>query len=176
MARRVLLPHEIGIRLHRATNAIEEINGVLFYRAKGSDCPIESFFLTGVGNPGHVASKPERIEVVNEFLRRNPAYRFVKPHTHSVETIRQFGLYYVDHFFKGDFESYEDQLKHNPEFIGMLVTPRKMLLYGADNPRLEIVRDSQTYRLNNGVIHQELKDIAREMGHNLGTLTARMKR
>src|SRR3989339_1491985 len=102
MGRKVLLPREIDRRLDNLTELVEEVDGILLYRRQGDYCPIEALFMTGVGSAGHVQAQPDRMEVANDFFRRNPDYQFVKFHTHSKETIDKFGDYYAKHFSQGD--------------------------------------------------------------------------
>ena len=139
MAREVVLSRKFESRLEDLTQLKEEVNGVLLYRPQGNYCPIESIFMTGKGNEGHVAADPKRMEVVNEFFRRNPEYDYIKFHTHSLGTIASNGEYFTTHFSEWDKISYDEQLKHHPGFIGMVITPKTKLLYAPDCPSLMIV-------------------------------------
>ena len=144
----------------------------LLYRPDGDYCPIEGFFMTGVGSEGHVQAEPERIEVANEFFRKNPDYKLVKFHTHSVGTIERFGSYYARHFSKGDIKGIQEHLRHDRDFIAMLVTPETKLLSGIDNPELLVVNDSSGYGKKRKAISQSLKVIAGNLGYDISTLTA----
>ena len=173
MSRQVLLAREFDRTLDDLADLNEEVNGALIYRPQGDYCPIEAIFMTGKGNVGHVRAEQQRMDVVNEFFNRNPAYRFVKFHTHSKGTIRKFGDFYATNFSDGDIGSYEEQLRTNPEFIGMVATPRTKLLYAPDNPTLRVVGGSPSE--TNQRIHRELKEIARTMGYDIQSYQARRK-
>ena len=121
MARKIILPEEINEKLDNLADLVEETNGILLYRRRGNSCPVEGLFMTGVGNAGHVQAYPERIKIANEFFKRNLKYQFVKFHTHSKGTIRRFGDYYSRHFSPEDINGIEEQLRHDREFIAMLV-------------------------------------------------------
>lgn len=165
MSRTVLLPREYEVRLKTLTSLEQEVNGALLYRQQGNYCPIEANFMTAVGTAGHVRAEQERMDIANEFFRRNPEYRFVKYHTHSKGTIKRFGEHFAHNFSDGDIRSYEEQLGHDPDFIGMVVTPRAMLLYGRDNPQLRVVQGVPSEASRR--IDDELAEIARAMGHDL---------
>ncbi|HTY44189.1 MAG TPA: hypothetical protein VMC80_03025, partial [Patescibacteria group bacterium] len=98
MKRTVVLPREIDRRLDNLTGLIEEVNGILLYRSAGEYCPIEQSFMLGVGSAGEVEPQRDRIEVANEFFRRNRDYKFVRFHTHSKGTIEKYGNYYSQNF------------------------------------------------------------------------------
>ena len=139
----VLLPKALDARLDDLTAIEDEANGVLLYRRQGGNseryCPIVAVYMTAKGTSGHVQAEPQRIEVVNEFFQRHPDFHHVKFHTHSKGTIRQFGEYFAAHFSEGDIDNYREQLKHDSDFIGMVVTPSVKLLYAPDNPILKVV-------------------------------------
>ncbi|MBI2658306.1 hypothetical protein HYX08_06470 [Candidatus Woesearchaeota archaeon] len=143
---------------------------ILLYRPQGRYCPIEAIYMTARGNPGHVRAEDQRMDVVNEFFRRNPDYGFVKFHTHSQGTIRIFGEQFATHFSEGDLRSYEEQLRTNPEFIGMVVTPETKLLYAPDNPTIRVVSGFPSEA--NERIHRELEEIKRAFGYDFPSLTA----
>ena len=168
MARKVLLPKEIDRKLDRLIELTEdEVNGVLLYRRKNDYCPIEALFMTGVGSEGHVQSQPERMEIVNEFFRRNPDYQYIKFHTHSKGTIARFGDYYARNFSQGDLDGIKEQLKDYKEFMAMLVTPETKLLCGIDNPELLVADDFPGYRNRNQAVIQALNVAAGNLGYDL---------
>ncbi|MBU0958740.1 MAG: hypothetical protein KKB31_02215 [Nanoarchaeota archaeon] len=173
MVRKILLPKEMDEKLDNLAGLVEEVNGILLYKRMGDSCPVDGLFMTGVGNVGHVQASPERIEIANKFFRRNPGYQFIKLHTHSKGTIRRFGNYYARHFSQGDIDGIKEQLKHDRDFIAMLVTPEVKLLSGIDNPTLSVVEGFSGYQNRKSFVNQELKTIARNLGYNLGRLTAR---
>ena len=175
MARKVLLPREIDGRLNNLTGLVEEVDGIHLYRRQGDYCPIEALFMTGVGSAGHVQAQPDRMEVANEFFRRNPDYQFVKFHTHSKGTIERFGDYYARHFSQGDIDGIKEQLGYDRDFIAMLVTPEKKLLSGIDNPELLVVNDFPAYQNRSQAVSQSLKVIAENLGYNISRLQARKR-
>src|SRR3989344_3878293 len=172
MARKVLLPREIGQRLDNLTGLVQEVNGILPYRKQGETCPLEAMFISGVGSEGHVQSLPERMHVANEFFRRNPDYQYVKFHTHSRVTIARFGDYYATHFSSIDLKVIEGGLKENMEYMAMLVTSKTKLLSGFDNPQLVIVDDFPGYKEISEAIKQAMGIIAGNFGYDLSNLRA----
>lgn len=177
MGRIVLLTPELSERLDGLTKVEDEMNGVLFYKPQNTEstqyCPLIKLFLTGVGSPGHVISEPQRIEIVNDFLRANSEYSFVKFHTHSVGTIRLYGNYYSSNFSEGDIQSYNEQIRFDPNFIGMLVTSQTKLLYGLDNPILKPARC--TSNSEEEKITSQLATIASKKGYSLERFLARQR-
>ena len=174
MTRTVVLPQELSDRLDKLVMAKEEINGCLFYRRKQDFCPLEYLFATGIGTEGHVQSAPERIHVVNEFLNINPEYNFVKFHTHSTGTIKEYGDYYAMNFSQGDLAEFKSQFKDNPEYIALLATPKTKLLCGLDNPQLEIVSDFKGFTQRQVDLHDSLQKIAERLGYPLYALQAKI--
>ena len=174
MTRKIILPEEVNGKLDNLAGLVEEVNGILLYRRRNDSCPVEGLFMTGVGSAGHVQASPERIEMSNEFFRRNPDYQFVKLHTHSKGTIRKFGDYYARHFSQGDIDGIKEQLRHDEDFIAMLVTPEVKLLSGIDNPTLNVVGDFPGYKSRRDFISQEFRTIAENLGYDLDRLRARI--
>lgn len=172
MARKVLLPRELNRKLDNLTELVEEVNGILLYRRQGDYCPLEYLFLTGVGTEEHVQSFPERIEVANEFFRRNPHYKLVKFHTHSKGTIESFGQSYARHFSPGDIDGIREQLKSDKEFMALLATPETKLLWGLGNLQLIAVDNFFGYKERERAINQSMNIIARGLGYDLGRLSA----
>ena len=172
MTRTVLLPRDIEGRLNNFTELTQEVDGILLYRRQGDYCPLEQIFMTGVGTEGHVQAHPERMEVANEFFRRNPDYQFVKFHTHSKGTIERFGHYYARHFSQGDIDGIKEQLRDNRNFMAMLVTPETKLLSGIDNPELVVVNDFAGYQNRSQAVSQALKVIAGNLGYDIISLPA----
>ncbi len=127
-------------------------------------------FMTGIGQEIHVQAEQQRMDIANKFFTENPEYRFVKFHTHSKGTLRKFGDYCANHFSEGDIRSYEEQLRMNPEFIGMVVTPRTKLLYAPDKPILRVTEEFPSKA--NERIQGELREIARVIGIDLSRYRA----
>lgn len=175
MTRKVLLPREIESRLDSLTGLVEEVNGILLYRQQKDYCPIEATFMTGVGNEGHVQSTSDRMEIANEFFKRNPDYQFVKFHTHSKGTIDKFGDHYARHFSQGDIDGIKEQLSHDRDFMAMLITPETKLLSGIDNPELVRVDTFPGYEKRSKGVSQSLKVIAENLGYDISKLQARKK-
>ena len=165
MPRTIVLARQFDSTLDELATIDKESNGVLLYRRQDDYLPIENIFMTGIGSEGHVQAEQERMNIVNEFFRRHPDYNFVKFHTHTAGTIRKHGDYYATHFSEGDIRSYEAQLRDNPDFIGMVVTPKTKLLYAPDNPNIKIVQNFPSKA--DSRINAELKQIAATMGYDL---------
>ena len=171
MSRIVLVSREFDRKLNRLTSLEQEVNGVLLYREQGIYCPIETVYLTGIGTAGHVQATQSRIEIANEFFRRNPEYSCVKFHTHSKGTMKRFGESYATNFSQDDKRVYENQLKEEADFIGMVVTPVTKLLYAPDNPTLRVVEGFPLQADRR--IHEELSQIALELGHEKSSFIAK---
>ena len=174
MPRTIVLARQFDSTLDELASLDRESNGILLYRRQEDYCPIESIFMTGIGTTGHVSAEKERMDIANEFFRRHLDYNFVKFHTHSRGTISEHGDYYATHFSEGDNQSYEAQLRDNPDFIGMVVTPSIKLLYAPDNPTIRIVRGFPSEA--NSRINAELKQIAATMGYDIRRFEATRKR
>ncbi len=172
MTRTVILPSEINKRLDKLATLKEEVNGILLYRSQREYCPIEQSFMLGVGSAGHVQAQLERLEVANEFLRRNRNYNFVRFHTHSRGTIENFGNYYAKYFSAQDISEIKKEIMRNPDHIEMLVTPETKLLSGIDNPHLIIVDDFPGFHNRSRAVRESLQIIERNLGYDLSKLSA----
>jgi hypothetical protein len=167
MTRNIFLPQELDLRLTELTELKNEVNGILLYKQNHNICPIDAMFITGVGNEGHVQSLNERVEIVNAFLGINPSYSLVKFHTHSKGTILTYGEYYGHHYSEADIKGIKEQLKHDENFIALLVTPYVKLVSGIDNPKLITIPNYTEYVQNRQHIEQSLKSIANQLGYSL---------
>ncbi len=167
MSRIVVLPKDIERRLDTLAILDRETNGALLYRQRDDYCVVESLFMTGDGTERHVQSEPRRVEVVNGFLRAYPDYKYVEFHTHTRETIRKHGEYYAKHFSREDRKVIREQLRHDREFIAMLVTPETKLLSGVDNPSLVV---DERYLDRSRYINIILRKIAEGKGYKLNRL------
>jgi len=164
MPRTVILPQELDEKLQALTSLREESNGVLLYRQRDNICSVRALYMTGLGSAGHVQSDSRKVEIVNRFFEKYPNYKYVKFHTHTIGTIRQYGDWYAEHFSKGDTDGYIEQLRDNSEFIAMLVTPKTKLLCGLDNPQLRVAEHSEDYERYHEAIEDMLKYTAEELG------------
>ncbi|MDO8555900.1 MAG: hypothetical protein Q7R96_01870 [Nanoarchaeota archaeon] len=176
MGRIVIIPQAIEDKLVRLTTLVEEVNGVLLYRPREQFCPCEASFITGVGHEGHVQADPQRTKVVNTFFERNPEYCFVKFHTHTQETIRRFGDVYATNFSSLDIAGYDEQIRNDQRFIGMVVTPRTKLVYGHDDPSVYTMESFPEYRLRGAIIDEALLRVARSLDIDLGHKYGRQKK
>ncbi|HLC78551.1 MAG TPA: hypothetical protein VJH92_05485 [Candidatus Nanoarchaeia archaeon] len=172
MSRRILLPKDLNRRLEGLSLINQESNGVLLYRRNEFECPVDAIFMTGIGNEGHVKAQPQRVRIVNEFFKRQPSYGFVKFHTHTPRTIERYGIYYADHFSEQDITGYDEQISADPAFMGMVITPKTKLLYGLDNPKIEVVQPPLGHNRRARIITSSLNKIASEMGIQLDLLSA----
>lgn len=175
-ARKVLLPREISKKLTDLTRLVEEVNGILLYRRRGIYCFIDALFITGTGIAGHVDALLERVKIINEFFRVNSDYQFIKFHTHSKGTIEKFGQYFAKNFSREDINYIKKQLKHNRDYIEMLVTPEIKILSGIDNPELVVVNNHSGYKNKSQAVSQSLEIIAKDLGYNIDKLPATMKK
>lgn len=173
MTRIVLLPRNLESKLDNLTELVEEVNGILLYRPRVNECLLEAMFITGLGTEGHVISEQKRIELANQFFKKNPNYKFVRFHTHSKGTIKKYSSYFAKHFSQGDIDSIKEQLKLDRTFIAMLVTPERKLLSGIDNPHLEITPDSSYLQDRNNFISTALRKIAETKGYDISKFYAR---
>jgi len=194
MVRTVLLPRTLETKLSNLATLQEEVNGVLLYRPStgtrtdniaqtpdGDLCPVEEIYMTAVGSAGHVIADPDELRVLNEFFQKNQDYRFIKFHTHSKGTLEQFGEQFATSFSSGDIEAYDEQIERDNRFIGMLVTPSDMLLYGREDsqgrsPILKIVEGFDGYEVRNRAVNEGLTLIKQNLGHIGRPMTARRRR
>jgi len=154
---------------------VQEVKGVLLYRPRGDYCFLEYLFMTGIGDEGHVQAATGRLEVLNEFFRRNTNYHYVEFHTHSQGTIHTFGEYYADHFSEGDRISLNDKLRDDERYLHLLVTPKTKLLWGNDNPRLINIEDFPGYHHRTEAISQSIQNIAQNLSYDLDLFSATLR-
>lgn len=163
MTRTIVLPQNIAGKLYRLTSKVEEVDGLLFYRKRAEFCPLESVFITGVGTEGHVQPERERIAIANEFFQQNPEYNVVRFHTYTRGTIARFGNYYAEHFSSQDLKLFQQELRKDGEYLHLLTTPSKFLVYGGNSPRLEIVNSFPGYQQRKKAVNWSLKRIAEKL-------------
>lgn len=113
MPRKIFLPKSLESKLDSLTDENAEISGVLLYQEIGDACIIESFFLTGGDDPGSVKPRQERIEIINEFFRLCPNYKYIEFHTHSKGTIQAYGDQFARSFSREDMGVIKDKLKRD---------------------------------------------------------------
>ena len=97
-------------------------------------------------------------------------------HTHTFATIQNHGEYYAEHFCTGDIQGYQEQLQHNPDFLAMVVTPVKKLLYGRDNPELVVIADPKNFLQESAIIDLSVRIMARFLNINLDNFSAKKKK
>lgn len=166
MVRTFVLPKSIEKKLDSLPYLSEaEVNGALLYRKHPNEiCLIEAYSITGIGNNGHVETDPKRQKLIFSFLETDPSYRFIKFHTHSVGTVRTFGQYYAENFSDEDLNLYNERIRKDPEYVGMVITPKTKLLYGLGNPKLMIVTTFLGFKERNFSVNKSLDIIARRLG------------
>lgn len=176
------LPEELNLKLKSLAELQQETNGVLLYPdekirdASGNTrCRIEALYMTGRGDQVHVQSDTQRMAVMNEFFNLHPEYRYVKWHTHC----RGTGQQWFDKISAGDRESYTNQLREDPNFIGMMVSPTHTIVIGMDNPVLQVTPKGTTrnFEAQERIIRNWIEEAAGRIGHiNLPPLMATQKR
>lgn len=120
---------------HAARNYNEEISGILVCRKEGKDWTVVKTLQTGIGTEGSVSPDTSRLQAANELIENYAKYRLVEFHTHSVGTVNRHGQQFARGWSETDIENFKDQ---GEGYIGMLVTPEKVLLRGnKGDPELE---------------------------------------
>jgi len=152
----------------------EETNGVLLYepvRKPGHvDCRVDLLYMTGIGTTGHVRADPMRMEIINEFFQNHPEYRFVKWHTHS----RGTGKYWHDKLSQGDMDSYREQIRQDPEFMGMMVSPSGRRLVAKGPVEMHVVPTWGDFEEKASYLSDEMSLAANALGYReIPTLKAR---
>ncbi len=178
MRRKVLLPREFrsgnfAINLNDLVRLERTVGGLFLYRPNGEYCHVDSIFMTGAGDEGNISVDQQRHAVAEEFFRRNKKYEGMEFHTHNRGTIATLGDRYATYPSDLDIREYDARLRTNPDFIGAIVTPKRTLLYGKDNPDLEIT-GAFPYK-EHEVVTQQIIQIAQELGCNLEALIARLR-
>ncbi|WP_414837302.1 hypothetical protein ACK3SF_03480 [Candidatus Nanosalina sp. VS9-1] len=112
---------------HAANTYNEEITGLLICRKEGKDWTVLKTLKTGVGDEQSVSPDEARLRAANQLIENYAKYRLVEFHTHSVGTIHRYGPKYAESWSEGDIENFKEQ---GEGYIGMLVTPKKVLLKG----------------------------------------------
>lgn len=176
MSRKILLPADLDRRLQDLTALEEEVRGSLLCRYEGEHYLVDSLFVTGVGtSAAFVKPIRKRIEIVNAFLNRNPDYSVVEFHTHSIGTIRGLGQYWATNFSRQDIGTITENLRANKNYIHMLATPVTRILYGNDNPTLQIVNGFPNYATRSQAIGVALRKIATSLGYTFENLPANLR-
>ncbi len=172
MSRTVALPREIDAKItNLAARLQEEVRGALLYVPVQQYCPVDAIVLTGTGTQSHVNPLPRRHDVLNEFFRLNPAYRYAEFHTHSAGTIRDCGEYFATNFSAGDIATIEAKLD-DPSYIHVLFTPTRKLVASGDNSKVVVVDDLPGYEARSRAVTAAIEAIARRMGVDLSDLPA----
>ena len=166
MTRTIVLPKELEERLYGLIQTWEESNGILLYRKVQGHCFVEHLFMTGIGTEGNVKAFQERMNVVNEFFRAHPEYKYIKFHAHTKGTIEKHGQRYAREFSSGDRAGTQEQLRHNPEFIALLVTPETILLDAPDNPQLRTCPSLPKFMHEK--VQRKINEAAERIGIRLG--------
>ncbi len=173
MARTVVLPGEID---RKATNLAarlqEEVHGVLLYSPFQSLCPIDYMLVTGIGTQSHVQALPRRLDLLNEFFRRNPSYRYAEFHTHSAGTIRDCGEYFARNFSGGDNQTIEQRFADDSSYIHVLFTPVTKLVASRDGSKVVVIDNLPGYEERSIAVGTVIDIIAHNIGVNVGHLPA----
>lgn len=178
MSRRVLLSEDFRsgrfrINLNRLVQFERAVSGLFLYKPNDQYCAVEGVFMTGVGIEGDIQVDQQRNAAAEEFFRRNPKYRGIEFHTHSSGTIATLGSHYATSPSDLDIREYDGRLRTDPDFIGAIVTPERILLYGRDKPTL---RTTIAFpHKEHGEVNAKIRKIAQELGCNLEELVARLR-
>ena len=166
MIRTITLSNEFERRLRGLTERVKQSNGVLFYRPSLVEgiqfCSVDGMFIISLGMEDE-KSPEKRVEIVKEFLRFNKGYKNIEYLTRSREKLngtkpKEISLEDLDYF--------ESRIAENKEYLGMVVTPSETLVYGNDNPLLNIIQNHPF--ISERGVHAELKLIAKIKKYNLG--------
>ncbi len=150
-----------------AENYVEEISGILICRRRGRDWTVLKVLRTGVGTEGSVSPDTARLSAANELTEKYSKYSLVEFHTHSAGTIARHGEEFADGWSKQDIENFKDQEKG---YVGMLVTPKKILTRSKGDFEVETNRIKKGKRVNewNNDLKEEFSDI--KSGHSFSKL------
>jgi len=102
------------------------------------------------GDSPEVTELLQREELSDFVNSRRDMYNFIDFHTHTFDTVREFGSYYNYNFSEQDRSTIQDNFRVNPEYIHLLFTPQKVLRAYKGELDINIVN------LNN---HPEHKDL-----------------
>ena len=160
------LSNKLEGRLKKLVDLKEETNGVLLYvPIEGPDyidCRVDELYMTAVGTLGHVIADPVRMAIINEFFQRHPEYRFIKWHAHSKGT----GRYWHKRLSSGDMDSYREQLRHDPEFMGMMVSPSGRILVARGPAEMKVVPTWAGFEEKSRHLHEEILRAANSLGYD----------
>lgn len=167
MTRKIIIPEDILEQLKLLTEMENEINGIMLYRPTQihgeTACVVESFFFTGSGTGASVSRDPQRLRVINQFLKENPEYKIIDFHTHP----RRLGDHWHRNFSGQDIETFRDHLQDDPHYIGMLITPTHNLLYAPDSPELRTC--SPLPKFMHEKVQRKINEASERIGIRLGT-------
>ena len=145
MARYILLPDKIREDMFSLTKQESEVRGMTLYREERDEndnviCPLEQFVLLNTGNASTVSLEGPNSRLFGEFLSQTD-YSFLDSHTHSEGSVRLYGNQVAEEFSPRDMVGISKSQRSNPNYMHLLITPKKMLLHGLDNPELISVTD-----------------------------------
>ena len=123
-------------------------------------------FPTIIGDVGRTktGSGEDYREIAQEFLNRNPSWKYIQFHIHSKGTIRTYGNYYSENFSSEDLKIINKHEQDNLDYMHLLITPSRKILHGSDNPQLLEVTSFIGYEQVKQEAIKELGQILQEKG------------
>ncbi len=165
MLRSVIIPENILEKIRLLTKMENEINGIMLYKPTqiegATACVVESFFFVGAGTGGSVSRDPQRLRVINQFLKDNPQYRVIDFHTHP----RRLGSHWHQNFSGEDISLFREHLRDDPLYIGLLITPTHTLIWAPDNPEVRTCPALPEFMHER--IHRKINEAAERVGTRL---------
>lgn len=144
MDRKILLPNELKEELFGLTRRNNEVRGFLLYRPTICDgsliCPLEEHITLAEGTESSVLMDQLNSRLMQEFLSQTN-YVFLDSHTHSEGSVARYGEYVASNFSYGDLYEFAKTRRTNPQYLHLLITPKRLLLNGENAEIIEVSDD-----------------------------------
>lgn len=165
-SKRILVPKYLVNQLKGLARCDHGVNGVLFFRETEEsgeflDHVVDANYLTNFGPGIHIRMREGGREILDKFFEENPGYRGINWHTHSPSTDKRFHK----RFSAEDIEFYESELKRDPNFIGMMISPIHSAIYCKENLQVGTTTNSNEFKTNKEIIRTQLHDIRERLGY-----------
>jgi predicted transcriptional regulator len=142
----------------------EEAAGRLLYRQEGQNCIVDSGYITGSGTETSLTEDSEALEVVGEFLQRNPEWDQAPYHTHTQKTVDEHGECFAQNWSHRDMKNIERESRGDSDYMAVLATPETILVEGMDSPNINVLQDQASTRYNEPV-NEALDKIADDLDY-----------
>ncbi|MFH0713064.1 MAG: hypothetical protein V1722_00620 [Candidatus Micrarchaeota archaeon] len=180
----IVIPQHLHKRLKTLAQLEQETNGVFLCTPQRTGAKTRwlahSFHLLGRGSATHVRADPMRLAAANHLLEHvhaqspSAGYKLLKVHTHC----RGTGEEWFDRFSSGDRNSVMAQLKRDPDYALVMISPIRSIAIGYPDNRYFVSEapSTQTSLRNTRNLETLYATVASRHGLELPRETATVKR